>query len=71
MSPYKVSVFAKSVKPEYSQPDSIAVLNHHVFIGFGNGVGTDGSDGKSSTIVEYHRDGNVITTYSVVGHNAG
>ena len=69
--PYTVSVFATSVTGVYTQPDSIAVLDDHVFIGFGNGVATDGSDGKSSTIVEYDRNGNVISTYSVKGHNDG
>ncbi len=71
VAPYTVSPFATSVTGVYFQPDSIAVLNGHIFIGFGNGAAPDGSDGKSSTIVEYDRNGNVITTYSVVGHNDG
>ncbi len=69
--PYTVSTFATSVPGVYFQPDSIAVLDGHVFIGFGNGGAPDGSDGKSSTIVEYDFSGNVITTYSVKGHNDG
>lgn len=69
--PYTVSVFAASVPNVYFQPDSIAVLNGHIFIGYGDGAAPDGSDGKSSTIVEYDRSGNVITTYSVKGHNDG
>jgi len=69
--PYTVSVFATSVLGVYFQPDSIATLDGHIFIGFGNNVATNGSDGKSSTIVEYDRNGNVITTYSVKGHNDG
>lgn len=71
VAPYTVSVFAASVTNVYFQPDSIALLGDHIFIGFGNGVATNGSDGKSSTIVEYDRNGNVITTYSVKGHNDG
>ncbi|HUD63266.1 MAG TPA: hypothetical protein VMQ17_01745 [Candidatus Sulfotelmatobacter sp.] len=71
VAPYTVSTFATSVPGVYTQPDSIAVLDGHVFIGFGNGAAPDGSDGKSSTIVEYDRNGNVITTYSVKGHNDG
>ena len=71
VTPYTVSTFATSVPGVYTQPDSIAVLGNHVFIGFGNGVSTTGSDGKSSTIVEYDLSGNVITTYSVKGHNDG
>lgn len=70
-TPYTVSTFATSVLGVYFQPDSIAVLDGHIFIGFGNNVSTTGSDGKSSTIVEYDRNGNVITMYSVVGHNDG
>jgi len=69
--PYTVSTFATSVLGVYFQPDSIAVLGDRVFIGFGNNVSTTGADGKSSTIVEYDFNGNIITTYSVKGHNDG
>lgn len=69
--PYTVSTFATSVLGVYFQPDSIATIDGHIFIGFGNGAAPDGSDGKSSTIVEYDRNGNVITTYSAKGHNDG
>jgi len=71
VTPYTVSPFARSAPGVYFQPDSIAVLEHHIFIGFGNGAKPDGADGKSSTIVEYDRSGNVITTFSVKGHNDG
>jgi len=69
--PYTVSTFARGVAGEYSQPDSIALLDDHVYIGYGNGVSTTGSDGKSSTIVEYDMDGNILHIFSVVGHNDG
>ncbi|HWO27966.1 MAG TPA: hypothetical protein VNO32_04125 [Candidatus Acidoferrum sp.] len=69
--PYTVSTFATSVPGVYYQPDSIAVVDGHIFIGFGNSALPDGSDGKSSTIVEYDFNGNVIKTYSVKGHNDG
>jgi hypothetical protein len=69
--PYTVSTFAAGVSGVYFQPDSIALLNSHIFIGYGNGVAKDGSDGKSSTIVEYRMNGDVVKTYSVVGHNDG
>ena len=69
--PYTVSTFATGVATVYFQPDSIALLNGHIFIGYENGVAKDGSDGKSSTIVEYKTNGDVVTTYSVVGHNDG
>jgi hypothetical protein len=69
--PYNLRVFAQGVPGVYTQPDSIAVLNGHIFIGYGNGVAKDGSDGKSSTIVEYKMDGSIVRTFSVVGHNDG
>jgi len=70
-TPYKVAVFAKSVPGSYTKPDSIAVTGGHVFVGYGNNVATDGTDGKSSTIVEYTMDGHVVRTFSVMGHNDG
>jgi hypothetical protein len=68
--PYQLKIFAKNAD-SYSQPDSIAVGKDRIFIGFGNGVAKDGSDGKSSTIVEYTMDGSVVRTFSVRGHNDG
>jgi hypothetical protein len=49
--PYVLSVFAKA-PAGLSVPDSIAVLGDHVFVGYGDGHKPDGSDGKSSQIVE-------------------
>ncbi len=69
--PYTVSVFATGVANVYFAPDSITLLNGHIFIGYGNGGAPDGSDGKSSTIVEYQMNGDVVKTYSVLGHNDG
>jgi hypothetical protein len=69
--PYTVSTFAAGVDGVYTKPDSIAVLDGRVFIGYGNNVSTTGSDGKSSTIVEYKMNGDVVTTFSVLGHNDG
>jgi hypothetical protein len=68
---YTISTFAAGVAGVYSAPDSIAWLDGHIFIGYGNGIAPDGSDGKSSTIVEYKMNGDVVRTYSVVGHNDG
>jgi sugar lactone lactonase YvrE len=55
----------------YSQPDSIALGRDSVFIGFQNHAAKDGSDGKSSTIVEYSLKGAVKRKFSVKGHNDG
>jgi hypothetical protein len=70
-APYTVSVFATSVPGVYTAPDSITVGLGHVFVGYGNNVSTTGSDGKSSTIVEYSMSGAVLNTFSVKGHNDG
>ncbi len=68
--PYTISVFALS-QDGYSQPDSLVQWHHHILVGFGNGVAHDGSDGKSSTIVQYSLSGEVQRTFSVKGHNDG
>ncbi|HLW85244.1 MAG TPA: hypothetical protein VKR60_08535 [Candidatus Sulfotelmatobacter sp.] len=70
-APYTVSVFATSIPGVDFAPDSIAVLDGNVFVGYGDGAAPDGSDGKSSTIVEYSANGDMVTTYTVLGHNDG
>ena len=70
VSPYKLTVFAKA-PAGLSAPDSIAVLNNHVFVGYGDGNLPDGTDGKSTQVVEYKMDGSVVHTYTVPGHNDG
>lgn len=69
-APYKLSVFAQAPKG-LSAPDSIAVLNHHVFVGYGDGHLPDGSDGLNTQIVEYKMDGSIVHTYTVPGHSDG
>jgi hypothetical protein len=68
--PYTLTVFASGTAA-LSSPDSIAFTPTNVFVAFGNGVAKDGSDGKSSTIVEYDLDGHMVTMFSVKGHNDG
>jgi hypothetical protein len=70
-APYTISTFATSIPGVDFAPDSIAVLDGHVFVGYGDGAAPDGSDGKSSTIVEYKMNGDIVTTYTVPGHNDG
>jgi hypothetical protein len=70
ISPYKLTVFA-TAPAGLSAPDSIAVLNNHVFVGYGDGNAPDGSDGKSTQVVEYSMAGAVLHTYTVPGHNDG
>jgi hypothetical protein len=69
-SPYRISVFARSQKG-YSQPDSLVRWLNHILVGFGNGVAKDGTDGKSSTIVQYSLSGKVERIFTVKGHNDG
>jgi hypothetical protein len=68
--PYSLSVFAKSANG-YSQPDSIVQWRDSIFVGFQNHVAKDGTDGKSSAIVQYSLDGKVRRTFTVPGHNDG
>ena len=68
--PYELSVFASAPKG-LSKPDSIAVAGDHVFVGYGDGNAPDGSDGKSTQIVDYSMDGAVQYTYTVKGHSDG
>jgi hypothetical protein len=67
---YAVSVFAKG-NDTYTAPDSIALANGHIFVGYGGPGLPDGSDGKSSYIIEYTMTGAQVHVYSVLGHNDG
>lgn len=67
---YDISVFAKGTKAYYN-PDSVEVDGKYVWIGYQNTTAKDGTDGKSSTIVEYTLQGKVVHTYSVLGHCDG
>jgi len=67
---YDIDVFAKGTA-SYSNPDSVDVAGKHVYIGYQNVTAKDGSDNKSSTVVEYTLDGKVVRTFSVPGHCDG
>lgn len=69
-SAYTLSVFANA-PAGLSAPDSIAVLGDYVFVGYGDNHAPDGSDGKSSQIVQYRMDGTIVRVYTVLGHNDG
>jgi hypothetical protein len=68
---YQVSVFTQGIAGKYTEPDSITVLDGNVYIGYGDGILPDGSDGKTSNIIEYTKDGQMGHVYTVVGHNDG
>lgn len=70
VSPYKLTVFA-TAPTGLSAPDSLAVLDGHVFVGYGDNHAPDGSDGLSSQVVEYRMDGSIVRIYTVLGHNDG
>jgi hypothetical protein len=68
--PYEIGVFANSPNG-ISQPDSIVQWHDSVIVGFQNHVAKDGTDGKSSTIVEFSFSGKVKRMFQVPGHNDG
>ena len=68
---YSVSVFARGVAGQYTQPDSVAVDGAHVFVGYGDGNAPDGSDGKKTQVVQYNLTGQIEWIYTVTGHNDG
>jgi len=70
VSPYQLTVFA-TAPSGLSAPDSIAVLDKHVFVGYGDGHAPGGTDGLNSQVVEYDMNGTVLHTYTVPGHNDG
>jgi hypothetical protein len=68
--PYTLQVFAQA-PPNTSQPDSIVAWRGRIIVGFQNHVAKDGSDGKSSTIVEFSPSGQPQRSFTVPGHNDG
>ena len=67
---YQVTVFAKG-SAAYGNPDSIEISGGNVFVGFQNVTAKDGSDNKTSTVVEYSADGKVKGTWPALGHMDG
>jgi sugar lactone lactonase YvrE len=67
---YSVRVWA-GPDSRFTNPDSIEIDGNRVWVGYQNVTAKDGSDGKSSTVVEYDAHGKVIHTYSVKGHCDG
>jgi hypothetical protein len=70
---YKISVFAGFARGsmKFLNPDSVEVDGNTVWVGFQNVTAKDGSDGKTSTIVQYKLDGTLVKQYTVPGHNDG
>jgi hypothetical protein len=69
---YHVQLFTSaSPSSKVSNPDSVVVDSGHVFIDYQNVTAKDGSDGKSSTVVEYNMRGRELKRWNVVGHSDG
>ncbi len=70
---YKISVFARFATGnlKFINPNSIALDGSTVYIGFQNVTAKDGTDHKTSTIVQYKMDGTVVNQFTVPGHNDG
>jgi hypothetical protein len=68
---YTLEVFARGPAGS-TKPDSITIDDHfNIWVSFTNGVLPDGSDHKSSTVIEYDFHGTILHTYSVLGSNDG
>ncbi|HVS43491.1 MAG TPA: hypothetical protein VMU20_14655 [Candidatus Dormibacteraeota bacterium] len=67
---FSVSVFAKATAAFWN-PDSVELAGNHVWVGYQNTTAKDGSDGLSSTVVEYSLSGKLRATFSVLGHVDG
>ncbi len=57
--------------PKVSNPDSVVVSSGRVFIDYQNVTAKDGSDGKSSTVVEYSMQGEPLKRWDILGHSDG
>jgi hypothetical protein len=71
---YHVQLFtsaAWSKEKKISNPDSVVVDGGHVFIDYQNVTAKDGSDGKSSTVVEYNMEGRQLKSWDIPGHSDG
>ena len=67
---YSASLFAPNPTGT-SGPDSIVVSGNSVFVGYGNGTASDGTDPRPNTIAQFTTGGQLVKTFSVPGHNDG
>lgn len=70
MPGYHVALFAQG-GTKYTHPDSVVADGKYIYIGYQNSSLPDGSNGKSSTVVMYNWSGDVVRTFSIVGHCDG
>jgi hypothetical protein len=68
---YHVGVFASGSQTLFN-PDSVLAFGDRLFVGYQNGAAHDGSDGRSSTIVEYDTSTrSEVRRFSVLGEQEG
>ena len=67
---YKISLFASSTASYYN-PDALVVDRNSVFIDYQNTTAKDCTDTKTSTVVQYTMDGDVVKTFTIPGHSDG
>jgi len=67
---YNVSLFAPNPTGT-SGTDSIAIDGNYVYVGYGDGTKSNGSDGLPSTVAQFTTSGQLLQTFSVPGHNDG
>jgi hypothetical protein len=60
-----------SASSTVKNPDSVLVAGNRVFIDYQNVTAKDGSDGKSSTVVEYDMEGKQLKQWTIPGHSDG
>lgn len=53
-----------------TKPNSIVVLDHHIWVGYGDTAAPDGSSGTSQ-VIAYNPDGSVAYNLTLTGHNDG
>jgi hypothetical protein len=70
---YKISIFTRFAVggQKFINPDSIALDGTTIYVGFQNVTAKDGSDHRTSTIVQYTMDGTLVKQFTVPGHNDG
>ena len=68
---FSASVFATNPSATVTGPDDIVTVGHHIFVGYQNGVGSQGEPAPSgqtkSTLVEYDTHGHQLGSWNLTG----
>lgn len=70
ISGYKATLFIDA-SSQYTAPDSVVVDGNNVFVDYQNVTAKDGSDNKTSNIVEYDMNGKQLKVFTASGHSDG